>query len=145
MIIFLYHLEYTDFFLHCYAHNISANATFFRCFLSDLEAYTSSKWSFFKSTWLDCFNSLKHKRVKVLSYRKYSLFWGFLMLFFYLHAGLKLQSPDDFTWKFFDQTLISVSPRVLLDNSKWIFWNYKPNIFIKLWNTTYNYYVHFLC
>ena len=46
---------------------------------------------FIWTTGVNCSNSLNHDQVQVLSYSKYSL----------LLLGLKLQSPDDFTQKYF--------------------------------------------
>ena len=68
-----YHLEYLDYCLHlyCYIHKVLA---IFRCFMSNLRAYTEPRTEpFTLSKKVDCSNSVNHDRVQMLSYSKYSL------------------------------------------------------------------------
>ena len=71
-----YYFKYSDYWphLYCYKHNILADMTFFRCFMSNSGVHTESRTEFFIwTTRVDYSNSLNHDRVQVLSYSQYSL------------------------------------------------------------------------
>ena len=88
---------------------------FFRCFLSNLGAYREPRNVPFSScTCIDCSYSATHDRVHLCT-----------SCYFYPKLGLKLQPPGDFTENFFNQTLITVKPYFLPENTEWILATYK--------------------
>ena len=111
--LFFYHLEYLNYCLHlqCYTHNVSADASFFKYFLSNSGAYTKPRTEpFYLIHWVES--------VLILwTINKYKC-WTIVNILCYL-PGVRIEPAT--SWWFYlkellNQTPISVAP---CDYSEW--------------------------
>ena len=126
------HLEYLEYCLHL--TNVLFDISFsllqvIHVKLGNLRIIP--QWKFYLIYGSRLSNSVNHDKIQVLSY-KYSL-----LSYWYLR--LNLQLPDYFTQKHFLTKHLILCVMCPAEQSEWIFWTYKSNVSLNLWNSTYYY------